>query len=50
MAEKWGLSAAYKEMAGSVVRIPMRGAASSLNVAVAASVVLYEIQRQRALL
>jgi TrmH family RNA methyltransferase len=45
--EKWGLSAAYKEMAGSLVRIPMRGAASSLNVGVAASVFLYEIARQR---
>jgi 23S rRNA (uridine2479-2'-O)-methyltransferase len=45
--EKWGLSAAYKEMAGTLVRIPMHGAASSLNVAVAASIVLYEVERQR---
>ena len=45
--EKWGLSAAYKEMSHTLVRIPMQGAASSLNVAVAASIVLYEIRRQR---
>ncbi|HCG02848.1 MAG TPA: rRNA methyltransferase [Chloroflexi bacterium] len=45
--EKWGLSAAYKEMAEAFVRIPMHGAASSLNVAVAASIVLYEVERQR---
>jgi TrmH family RNA methyltransferase len=45
--EKWGLSAAYKEMAHTLVRVPMRGAASSLNVAVAASIVLYEVERQR---
>jgi len=45
--EKWGLSAALKEMAHTLVRIPMQGAASSLNVAVAASIVLYEIERQR---
>jgi 23S rRNA (uridine2479-2'-O)-methyltransferase len=46
--EKWGLSAAYKEMADTFVRIPMHGAASSVNVAVAASIVLYEVARQRA--
>jgi TrmH family RNA methyltransferase len=46
--EKWGLSAAYREMADTTARIPMQGAASSLNVAVAGSVVLYEIERQRA--
>jgi 23S rRNA (uridine2479-2'-O)-methyltransferase len=45
--EKWGLSAAYKEMADAFVRIPMHGAASSLNVAVAGSIVLYEVARQR---
>jgi TrmH family RNA methyltransferase len=45
--ERWGLSAAYKEMADDFARVPMSGAASSLNVAVAASIVLYEIERQR---
>jgi 23S rRNA (uridine2479-2'-O)-methyltransferase len=45
--EKWGLSVAYRELAGAIVRIPMRGAASSLNVAVAGSLILYEVERQR---
>lgn len=45
--EKWGLSAGYKEMADSMVNIPMQGSASSLNVAVATSIVLSEINRQR---
>jgi TrmH family RNA methyltransferase len=45
--ETWGLSAAYRALADAHVRIPMRGAASSLNVAVAGAIVLYEAQRQR---
>jgi len=45
--EKAGLSAAYKEMADAVVKIPIQGFASSLNVACATSVILYEINRQR---
>lgn len=45
--EKWGLSAAYKELADSMVNIPMQGSASSLNVAVATSIVLSEVNRQR---
>lgn len=45
--ERWGLSAAYRELADARVRIPMEGAASSLNVAVAGSIVLYEVSRQR---
>lgn len=45
--EKWGLSAGYKEMADVMVNIPMQGSASSLNVAVATSIVLSEINRQR---
>jgi 23S rRNA (uridine2479-2'-O)-methyltransferase len=45
--EKAGLSAAYKEMADAVVKIPIQGFASSLNVACATSIVLYEIKRQR---
>jgi 23S rRNA (uridine2479-2'-O)-methyltransferase len=47
--ETWGLSAAYREMCEAMVRIPMIGAASSLNVAGAGSVVLYEALRQRRL-
>jgi TrmH family RNA methyltransferase len=45
--ETHGLSRAYREVCDSLVRIPMSGAASSLNIAVAASIVLYEASRQR---
>jgi tRNA G18 (ribose-2'-O)-methylase SpoU len=45
--ETWGLSAAYKELCDSMVRIPIYGSATSLNVASAASIMLYEIDRQR---
>lgn len=45
--ETWGLSQSYKELADAMVHIPMQGSASSLNVANAASIVLYEISRQR---
>jgi TrmH family RNA methyltransferase len=43
-----GLSAAWREACDLTVRIPMTGAASSLNAASAATVVLYEAARQRA--
>ena len=46
--ETWGLSAAYKAQCDVLVHIPMHGAASSLNVASAGSILLYEIARQRA--
>lgn len=42
-----GLSRAYEEMADVKASIPMQGSATSLNVACAASVMLYEVQRQR---
>jgi 23S rRNA (uridine2479-2'-O)-methyltransferase len=45
--EKWGLSAGLKELATSRMRIPMSGSASSLNVAAAGSIALYESKRQR---
>lgn len=45
--ETAGLSRAYRDACDARVRIPMRGAASSLNVAIAASVMLYEATRQR---
>ncbi|HIH25022.1 TPA: RNA methyltransferase [Candidatus Woesearchaeota archaeon] len=45
--ETLGLSAQYKAMSDALVRIPIRGAASSLNVASVASMFLYEIERQR---
>lgn len=45
--ETAGLSAAWREAVDRMVRIPMTGSASSLNAANAASVVLYEVTRQR---
>jgi 23S rRNA (uridine2479-2'-O)-methyltransferase len=45
--ETHGLSAAYRDLCDVLVRIPMRGAADSLNVACAGSIGLYEIDRQR---
>jgi len=42
-----GLSRAYEEMADTLVGIPMQGSATSLNVACASSILLYEIGRQR---
>lgn len=47
--ETRGMSAAWREACDAVVRIPIGGAASSLNAAVAASVTLYEAARQRRL-
>jgi tRNA G18 (ribose-2'-O)-methylase SpoU len=46
--ETSGLSAHYRNRCDSIVRIPQQGAATSLNVANAASILLYEIRRQRA--
>jgi 23S rRNA (uridine2479-2'-O)-methyltransferase len=45
--ETTGLSAHYRQRCDTLVTIPQVGAATSLNVACAASIVLYEIQRQR---
>jgi len=47
--ETAGLSNAWRELCDQMVRIPMTGAASSLNAANAATAVLYEITRQRIL-
>jgi 23S rRNA (uridine2479-2'-O)-methyltransferase len=46
--ETHGLSAAWREISDRTVRIPITGAASSLNAATAGTVVLYEAARQRA--
>ncbi|HIE51519.1 MAG TPA: RNA methyltransferase [Armatimonadetes bacterium] len=46
--ETTGLSPAVRDLAQVTVRIPMRGGAHSLNVAVAAGIVLYERVRQQA--
>ncbi len=45
--ETVGMSAHYRELCDVIVNIPISGAATSLNVACAASILLYEIQRQR---
>jgi tRNA G18 (ribose-2'-O)-methylase SpoU len=45
--ETTGLSAGWRDAADTTVRIPITGAASSLNAAAAATVVLYEAARQR---
>ena len=46
--ESTGLSSGELALADAVVRIPMQGAAESLNVAVAAGIILFEAARQRA--
>lgn len=45
--ESTGLTAAETERADHVVRIPMHGAVESLNVSVAAGILLFEAARQR---
>ncbi len=45
--ETWGMSASYKDLCDTIVKIPIYGSASSLNVASATSIILYEIDRQR---
>ena len=45
--ETQGLSTAWREAADEMVRIPIGGAASSLNAAAAGTVILYEASRQR---
>ncbi len=45
--EATGLSSAWRELCDQAVRIPMTGAASSLNAANATTAVLYEAARQR---
>jgi TrmH family RNA methyltransferase len=47
-SEAEGLTSAWDDPRVEPVRIPMRGAADSLNVSVAAAVLLYEAVRQRA--
>ena len=46
-AESRGLSADEIAAADEAIRIPMKGSTESLNVAVAAGIILYEAQRQR---
>ena len=46
-AEKWGLSDEAKKLIDSSIYIPMRGMVQSLNVSVAAAILLFEALRQR---
>lgn len=45
--ETSGMSYNYKEISDCLVKIPIYGSASSLNVACAVSIIFYEIDRQR---
>ena len=46
-AEKWGLSDLAKDLMDEGIFIPMRGMVQSLNVSVAAAILLFEALRQR---
>ena len=45
--ENHGLSENYRALCDALVTIPMYGSATSLNVACATSILLYEVARQR---
>ncbi|MEM7128193.1 MAG: RNA methyltransferase [Chloroflexota bacterium] len=45
--EQYGLSDAWLSQADERIKLPMFGSANSLNVAVAATILLYEVVRQR---
>jgi tRNA G18 (ribose-2'-O)-methylase SpoU len=45
-SESRGLSRAARERCESLAAIPMSGSASSLNIASAAAIVLYEVARR----
>ena len=47
--ETTGLTSAWRDLCDLTVRIPITGAASSLNAATAATAILYEAARQRIL-
>lgn len=46
-AEKWGVSTEAMALVDQAIYIPMLGMVQSLNVSVAAAVILFEAQRQR---
>ena len=48
-AESTGLSEEQVKSADEAVKIPMQGGVESLNVGIAAAVILYEANRQRSL-
>jgi len=45
--ETHGISESYRALCDAMVTIPMSGSASSLNLAIATSIILYEVDRQR---
>jgi 23S rRNA (guanosine2251-2'-O)-methyltransferase len=45
-SEESGISAEALRKVDEIVRIPMRGKTSSLNVSVASGIILYEVLRQ----
>jgi len=45
--ETTGMSSSYRDLSDLLIKIPIFGSASSLNVTCATSIVLYEIARQR---
>lgn len=45
-SEARGISAATREAASALVKLPMRGGAESLNAAVAAGIMMYEMMRE----
>jgi TrmH family RNA methyltransferase len=47
--ERQGLTIAQRELCSDLVRIPMVGAADSLNLAVAGSLLLYEVYRAKSM-
>ncbi|MHC5540219.1 TrmH family RNA methyltransferase, partial [Singulisphaera rosea] len=47
--ERQGLSPTQRDLCTDLVRIPMVGAADSLNLGVAGSLLLYEVYRARAM-
>jgi TrmH family RNA methyltransferase len=46
-SERYGLPQSMRDTADELVRLPMLGRASSLNVSAAAAALIYEIIRQR---
>ena len=46
-AERWGVSGEAVALGDGAIKIPMLGMVQSLNVSVAAAVILFEAQRQR---
>lgn len=46
-AEKWGVSEEIANLADHHVIVPMHGLVESLNVSVAAAIILFELERQR---